>query len=100
MGAPVSGGAMQVMHIDSIENLQVTTGGVTTFTAPQTVAAMFSASVDCWVGQGNNPTPSGSTGFFVAAGVVLPLQFVGKGAEPFYAIAATTTGRGTLASLS
>ena len=88
---------MQVMHIDSIDNQTVTTAGVTTFNKPGTVAAMFSSNVDCWIGQGNNQNPTSSTGFWLAAGVVLPLQF---GPEGFYARADSTSGRGTLAALS
>lgn len=98
MGAPVSGGSMQVMHIDSINNQAVTTAGPTEFAKPGGVAAMFSANVDCWISQeGSGASPTSTTGFFLAAGVVLPLQF---GPEKFYARADSTNGRGSLAALS
>lgn len=98
-GAVIGGMSLQIAHLDSAENVSISTGSAAASTAVNdTGAVMISCNVDAYILTGANPTPDSSTGFLLAAGQILVLQ-VNK-AEKVGGRAVTTAGIMSVAKLS
>lgn len=98
-GATIGGMSLQIAHIDSVENVAVSSGAAAATTqVPTQGAIMITCSVDTYVLTGAAPAPDSSTGFYLTAGQILVLQ-VNK-AERVGGRAVSTSGIMSVAYLS